>query len=241
MFCGECGRSVATTRHTIAPAVAASFRSDPTVLPEVAVPSVVASAPAPAPAPAPRIEPVVRAEPEADRASEATVGLDAFGPRASSSPASSPIYLPRQPAPAQPAPAPAAPAPFAVEHPDLIDVENTRLTRPAQAGERFVLQFSTGESVTVFGTGLVGRNPASEPGEFFDHRVMIFDPSRSVSKTHLEFGQTAGEFWINDRFSGNGTGVRAPDSPRQHCDPGKRYMVARGSRVDIGEQFFIVS
>ena len=106
---------------------------------------------------------------------------------------------------------------------------------------RFILQFSTGESVTVEGTGIIGRNPAPEPGEYFDHRIPILDASKSVSKTHLEFGQDGGTFWINDRHSGNGTGIRQPDAPRVRCDAGKRYLVPRGARVDIGDQFFIVS
>jgi len=121
------------------------------------------------------------------------------------------------------------------------DLEETRVSGPNRSGERFVLQFSTGESVTVFGTGILGRNPTPEPSEYFDQRVTIFDPTKSVSKTHLEFGQTAGAFWINDRYSGNGTGVRQPEAERVTCEPGRRYLVARGSRVDIGEQFFIVS
>ncbi len=60
----------------------------------------------------------------------------------------------------------------------------------------FVLQFSTGENVAVTGNGLVGRNPVAEPGEYFDQLVTIADPGKSVSKTHLEFGQ--GERWILD-------------------------------------------
>ena len=27
----------------------------------------------------------------------------------------------------------------------------------------------------------------------------------------------------------------------QRCEPGKRYRIVRGTRVDIGEQFFVVS
>jgi len=108
-------------------------------------------------------------------------------------------------------------------------------------GERFVLQFSTGESVSVTGTGLIGRNPVAEPGEYFDSIVTIVDPGKSVSKTHLEFGQEGGSFWISDRFSGNGTLARPPESEPRRCDAGKRYRLARGTRVDIGEQFFIVS
>ena len=108
-------------------------------------------------------------------------------------------------------------------------------------GERFVLQFSTGESFTVTGSGLIGRNPRAEPGEYFDQIVRIIDPSRSVSKTHLEFGQEDGGFWVKDRFSGNGTVVRAPESSPQRCHPDRRYRLVRGSRVDMGEQFFVLS
>lgn len=156
-------------------------------------------------------------------------------------------------APAPPAAAPPPPAPPILPPPALPrpatpgaelpeDVERTRLVdRSAAAGERFVLQFSTGESVTVSGSGLIGRNPAAEPGEYVDQTVSVFDAGKSVSKTHLEFGQEAGRFWVSDRFSTNGSVVRAPDSPPRRCEPGRRYLISRGTRVDIGEQFFVVS
>ncbi|MDJ0334705.1 FHA domain-containing protein [Salinibacterium sp. G-O1] len=121
------------------------------------------------------------------------------------------------------------------------DVEETRIVGRTSRGDRFVLQFSTGESVTVFGTGMVGRHPLAEPGEYFDTFVTIVDPGKSVSKTHLEFGQEGGSFWVSDRFSGNGTVVREPDAQPKRCEPGKRYRIVRGTRVEIGEQFFIVS
>jgi Uncharacterized conserved protein, contains FHA domain len=125
--------------------------------------------------------------------------------------------------------------------PAIEDVEPTRIITRKSEGERFVLQFSTGESFTVFGSGLIGRNPRPEPGEYFDQLVRVLDPSRSVSKTHLEFGQEAGGFWVKDRFSGNGTIVREPDTKPLRCHPDRRYRLVRGSRVDMGEQFFIVS
>lgn len=112
---------------------------------------------------------------------------------------------------------------------------------PALDGQSFVLQFSTGESFTVTGSGLIGRSPRPEPGEYFDHLLRLQDPSKSVSKTHLEFGQEAGVFWVKDRYSGNGTVVREPDSRPIRSLPERRYHLVRGSRVDIGEQFFIVS
>jgi hypothetical protein len=142
-------------------------------------------------------------------------------------------------------PPPAAapiPAPEATgQRSPVEDLEATRLTIGELLGERFVLQFSTGENVTVGGAGLIGRNPVSEPGEVVDQFVAVFDPTKSVSKTHLEFGQEAGRFWVSDRFSTNGSIVRQPDADPKRADPGKRYFVARGTRVDIGEQFFVVS
>lgn len=120
------------------------------------------------------------------------------------------------------------------------DVEATRIVSHPRVGERFILQFSTGEGFTVHGSGLIGRNPIPEPGEYFDQLVRVIDPSRSVSKTHLEYGQESGAFWVMDRYSGNGTVVREPDAAVVRCRPGTRYRVLRGTRVEIGEQFFIV-
>jgi hypothetical protein len=105
---------------------------------------------------------------------------------------------------------------------------------------RFVLTFSTGEVRTVFGTGLIGRKPLPQPGESFDQLVQIADHSLSVSKTHLEFGEHDGMLWIADRFSANGTVVRRPDDGALRCEPGRRYLVPRGSRVELAEQFFAV-
>jgi hypothetical protein len=182
---------------------------------------------------------------EAARESEDLVvaedSIDEPEPEAEPVPTQPPVPEP-QPVPAEPPvpepqPAEREQAPFA----DGEDVESTRIVSRALLGERFVLQFSTGESFTVHGTGLIGRNPVPEPGEYVDEVVRVIDPSRSVSKTHLEFGQESGAFWILDRFSGNGTIVREPDTPALRCQPERRYRVARGTRIEIGEQFFIVS
>jgi hypothetical protein len=135
------------------------------------------------------------------------------------------------------APVPATPGSMLLDD----DLEATRIVRQRPGGERFVLQFSTGESFTVSGSGLIGRSPRAEPGERFDQLIRISDATRSVSKTHLEFGQEGGAFWIKDRFSGNGTVVREPDSQPVRCLPDHRRRLVRGSRVDIGEQFFVVS
>ena len=103
-----------------------------------------------------------------------------------------------------------------------------------------MLRFSTGETKTVFGAGLIGRRPMPQPGEVFDHLVQIADHTLSVSKTHLEFGEHDGVLWIADRFSGNGTIVRRPDDGALRCEPGRRYLVPRGSRIELAEQHFMV-
>lgn len=213
-----------------------------------------ASAPEPAPEPEPEVQPTPEPEvepepepeprpipePEPEPQPAPVVEIDPWKPPAV---ASAPVTV------TNPTPAPVAdpwtppvrllravPTP-AVEE----DLENTRIVANTVAGQRFVLQFSTGESVTVVGTGLVGRNPIKEPAEYFDHLVTIVDPGKSVSKTHLEFGQVGTSFWVSDRFSGNGTTIREPDSAARRCEPGKRYRIARGTRVTMGEQFFVVS
>lgn len=133
------------------------------------------------------------------------------------------------------------PFPWGAEFEDGEDVEATRIVSQNGTGERFVLQFSTGESVTVSGAGLIGRNPAAQPGEYVDQLVSIFDVGKSVSKSHLEFGQESGRFWVSDRYSTNGSIVRQPEAEPRRCEPGRRYFVVRGTRIDVGEQFFVVS
>ncbi len=111
---------------------------------------------------------------------------------------------------------------------------------PDRTHARFVLRFTTGETRTVFGTGLIGRRPMPQPGESYDHLVQIADRSLSVSKTHLEFGEHDEQLWVADRFSANGTVVHRPDAGAVRCEPGRRYLVPRGSRVEIAEQSFRV-
>ena len=120
------------------------------------------------------------------------------------------------------------------------DVEETRIVSKTPTHAPFVLHFSTGERFGVHGTGLVGRLPRPQPGERFDDLLTVHDPGKSVSKTHLELGRDGNDLWVSDRFSGNGTVVRHIDGSIRRCEPGRRYRVERGARVDIGEQFFLV-
>lgn len=260
MFCGECGRSVAAT-STGKSVPAGSPSADTAVVTAVDLIEPVdpelepEPEPQPEPEPEPEPDPELEPEPEVSQSVDsaelcvqcgaALAGTDIFcGECGFVRQVSTVQQRPRDTValdpfpwglPVAPVAAEAAPPPFDD------DIDETRIVDRTSRGERFVLQFSTGESVSVSGTGLLGRNPVAEPGEYFDALVVITDPGKSVSKTHLEFGQDGGTFWVSDRYSGNGTIVRQPESQPKRCDAGKRYRVTRGTRVDIGEQFFIVS
>lgn len=233
LFCGECGRSVS------APAVAPPVVERPRV---------------------PGLEPTVlcsvcgaRGERNDLYCAECGSALSAdtqiierLAPAAASRPGATPAEVldvrPVEVSTAVPVEVPPAPVPVPTSLPaPPDDLESTRIVPRGTGGARFVLQFSTGESYTVLGSGLAGRNPHPEPGEYVDHLVTIVDPGRSVSKTHFEFGQHEGVFWFSDRHSGNGSTIREPGSEARVCEPGRRYPIVRGTRVDIGEQFVVVS
>jgi len=244
MFCGECGRSVTAAQPP--PLVR------PTV-PPVQPREEARPEPEPEPEPEPVPEPEspsfldeshercsrcgTRAEPEDLYCAECGTVL-ASRTRVIE-PLGSPSRAPAEPAVPEPEPEP-EPEPASETEPHE-DTEATRMVPRTAEGHRFVLQFSTGESVTVTGSGLAGRHPRAEPGEFVDHLVTILDPGRSVSKTHFEFGHEQGVFWFSDRHSGNGSVIREPGSAPRLCEPGRRYRIVRGTRIDIGEQFVVVS
>ncbi|MFB2583574.1 FHA domain-containing protein [Herbiconiux liukaitaii] len=145
----------------------------------------------------------------------------------------------------------------APEHDPAIAPESNRGLNPDQAPEPqpatprhaapqkhdpsrplYSLVFSTGESVRVSGSGLVGRNPTPLPGEHVDYLVQIVDPARSVSKTHLVFGLENGEFWVADRGSSNGTRLGLDLVDPVELTPGERIRIPRGTRVGIADQYF---
>jgi len=112
---------------------------------------------------------------------------------------------------------------------------------PAPVARSFVLEFSTGERVTVAGSGLIGRAPeraVGAPGPL--QLVRIDDPGRSVSKTHLRFDIDDEGLWIVDDRSGNGTAVASPGHALVALRPGERHHVASGAVVRIGQQSFTV-
>jgi hypothetical protein len=111
---------------------------------------------------------------------------------------------------------------------------------PAAEPVSFTFRLSSGGVETVVGSGLLGRRPAPQPGEEVEVLIAFVDPGLSVSKTHLEFGIEGDNLWICDRYSANGTVLRAPGGIARLCEPGRRYRVTRESRIEIGEQYFDV-
>ncbi len=105
----------------------------------------------------------------------------------------------------------------------------------------FTITLGSGESVDITQSGLLGRMPTPAEGEEFEHLIVVSDPGRSVSKTHLEFGVDGNDLWIADRNSGNGTIVREPGVVPRRVQPGTRYPVARGTRVDFGDLHLTIS
>ncbi len=252
VFCGECGFVVRTVAPPAGPADDDQTDDDQTDDDETDETTEVEPLPTADAGPAPDGRSASESEPEDQPTLEPSIDelVIEAGPAAAAEPVGAELDL-DEPLPfAVPAAEPAAsprsrpihdPFPWGADRPLREDIEATRLVADPASGTRYVLQFSTGESVTVAGSGLVGRNPTTQPGEYVDQLVPIFDAGKSVSKTHLQFGQEAGRFWVSDRYSTNGSVIRQPEAEPRRCDPGRRYFIARGSRVDLGEQFFVVS
>jgi len=127
------------------------------------------------------------------------------------------------------------PPPTFSDAPTSVPVPETATTELS-----YTLQFSNGDSISVTSGGLLGRNPVASTADVGEHLIIVTDPDRTVSKTHLEFGIEDGSFWICDRFSGNGTTVQEPGRPARRLVPGRRYRIESGALVGIGEQTFSV-
>ncbi|WP_168800521.1 FHA domain-containing protein [Cellulomonas telluris] len=149
-------------------------------------------------------------------------------------------------APAAPGVVPPPPTPLPVVPDDLVELEHTRVRDLAQLRRRattLALQFDTGPRVRVVGRGLAGRGPRAEDGADILHVVAVDDPSRSVSRVHLEFGPEPPEHpdgpagvWVMDRGSTNGSVVVAPGGEAHVLPPGTRAVVRAGWTVRIGQR-----
>jgi hypothetical protein len=106
--------------------------------------------------------------------------------------------------------------------------------RPAVPA-RPMLHFDTGEVVPFPELALIGRDPAPSPQEAGAVLIPVVDPQRSVSKTHLAIGLSAGSPWVMDRHSTNGV-VLEQGGRRARLNPGERIQVGPGSVVLFGDR-----
>lgn len=104
----------------------------------------------------------------------------------------------------------------------------------------FTVTLASGESVEMSSSALVGRMPQPDASENFEHLIVVTDPGRSVSKTHLELGVDDGQLWVKDRGSGNGSIIREPGVVPRRAQPGTRYDIVRGTRIDMGDLFLTI-
>ena len=100
---------------------------------------------------------------------------------------------------------------------------------PSQGLVRLI--FASGQHAIVTGNGLIGRQPLPDPGESFRHILAVPYPTRSLSKTHLEFGFDEGGLWVSDRWSANGSVLVAPTQAPLPLEAGRRYRAKIGSRL----------
>ncbi len=95
-----------------------------------------------------------------------------------------------------------------------------------------LVELSDGRRLTVERTALVGRNPAAaSPVQL----IRVVDPTRSVSKTHLQIGVEPGGVWVADRGSTNGTVVTLPDGAQIVCQVDHQVRLRVGATVVFGD------
>lgn len=91
---------------------------------------------------------------------------------------------------------------------------------------------SSGTSVPLTGPLLIGRAPQPHPGEIA-RTLIVEDPSRRISKTHLELRPDDTHVFVIDRSSTNGT-IVVRDEMVLRCEPGRRVPLQEGDRVHFG-------
>ncbi|MGG5172058.1 RDD family protein [Pseudarthrobacter sp. J1738] len=130
-------------------------------------------------------------------------------------------------------------APIAPAHPDD-DLDRTRMkSAPAPvAGGVVYIRLDDGRELSLNGSALMGRNPASYDGETVDQLVAVPDPGRSISKTHLHLRVEANGLWVTDRNSTNGSGVQQADGSNIELTAGQPFFVVAGSTVTFGDRSF---
>ena len=119
-------------------------------------------------------------------------------------------------------------------------VSETVAPEPTHTVRPYMLIFSTGERAQVVGRGLIGRMPVASAGDTWDHLIVVNDPSKTVSKTHLQVEARPEGLLVTDLASANGTVVSMPGIAAERLAPQERVILTPGATVGIGDQSFTI-
>lgn len=108
---------------------------------------------------------------------------------------------------------------------------DTESTQPM----RYIMSVSNGNRYALTAPTLVGRNPEPEPGEEDYNIVIVADPQRTLSKTHLLLGADSAGPYVVDRNSTNGTVVTLPDNQQIICGPRQTVRFSAGTTILCGQ------
>ena len=221
-------RAASAPRTSSAPGTSGAFTGPPGV----------ASAPRAASAPRTSSAPGAASAPgTGDPSGRATSGLDT-------------LAIP-QSAPAPAAATSAAPTGWAAQASAddtmVLDAPDTRTRRRTARHRRrtdeqtIVLVPDTGgESIPLPEPTVVGRDPRNISAYPQAQRASIFDPSRSVSKTHALLVPVPGGVWVTDLHSTNGTRIESNGAVTALV-PEKEEAAMPGSKVVFGNAVYRVS
>jgi len=118
--------------------------------------------------------------------------------------------------------------------PDVAPEPVVEVATPPDTAE---VALSDGRRVVIDGVALVGRNPAAAVDV---QLVRVVDPTRSVSKTHLQVAVTPHGVWVADRGSTNGTVVTLPDGAQVVCPVDQPVRLRAGASVAFGDSSFVL-
>lgn len=112
--------------------------------------------------------------------------------------------------------------------------------KPDSSRPALRMQFDDGRELLLSGVALIGRNPAGYDGEVIEQLIDVPDPSRSVSKTHIQVRASAEGLWVTDRNSTNGSAVTGPDGVLRRLVAGNAELAGFGATVHFGDRTFLV-
>jgi len=100
---------------------------------------------------------------------------------------------------------------------------------------RYAVTFSDGNRYALTAPTLVGRNPQPNEYDRDVNLIVLNDPLRTVSKTHMLLGVDLAGPYVVDRRSTNGTVVTLPDGQQIICGPDQKVRFTVGSTIVCGQ------